>query len=78
MPRVEGLRKAQNRQDNSRNHRRRKWCLLIDSAAWGHAAYKIAVGRVPPRGDPYIAYSCNQALAQRRAAAHSQQSQHPP
>ena len=28
MPRVEGLRGAQNRQDNSGNRRRRKWCLL--------------------------------------------------
>ena len=71
MPRVEGLQEAQNRQDNSGNRRGRKWCLLSDSAAWGHAAYKTAVGRVPPRGDPYIAHLCNQALAQRQAAAHS-------
>ena len=35
---------------------------VSDIAAWGHAAYKPTVGRVPPRGALRIAYFCNQAL----------------
>ena len=33
MPRVEGLQDAKNRQDNSGNRRKRKWCLLSRAAS---------------------------------------------
>ena len=49
---------------SSINCRGNYWLMAVinDSAAWGQAACKLRVGRVPPRGGPGIAYLCNQAL----------------